>query len=61
MHYTPFQGCFTLQQVLGPLTLSGSYVAARMGCMNEIDQLGVCCQQPCINNDGVAAAEHWCL
>ena len=27
--------------------------------MNEIDQLGVCWQQPCVNSLGVAVAEHW--
>ena len=27
--------------------------------MNEIDQLGVCWQQPCVNSLGVAVAGHW--
>ncbi len=29
-----------------------------MDGMNEIDQLGVCWRQPCINSLGVAAAEY---
>ncbi len=34
------------------------YLCLNVDGMNEIDQLGVCCRQPCIDSLGVGAAEH---